>query len=387
MTGANLYEAIGGQSGCRGLSVAFYSRVERDPILRPLFPGKTFTCAIEEFAAFLVQFLGGPGDDSQRRWWLSLRESHLRFKIGQKERSAWIANMRLALNDVHIEEPLRSVLVGFFERSSAHVVNHGEAPALEEARCDAGSRGMHEEISRRWDAQTGLDEVIAAISSRDAKRAIALAEGPALQTCGRSVHSGLLSRMVRSRHSVLLDYVRAKLTGDPALVQERFAGRTLLHDASAVGNLTIVELLLSLGADPNVPDGGSHTPLYSVGNECRVEGAARVVRALVKAGADVDAGDGVKRCTALHMAARRGNVEAAEALLDCGANLEARDSLGETPLRRSVNCNKIELAALLLARGADVYSIGSKGITTLLAARSVAMKQLLQSKVEGRSHG
>ena len=167
MTGKpSTYEAIGGTAGCRGLSVAFYARVERDPVLRPLFPGKTFKCAIEEFAAFLVQFLGGPGDDAQRRWWLSLRESHLRFKIGQRERSAWIANMVLALNDVHIEEPLRSVLLGFFERSSAYVVNHGEAPTLEGERCGAPSRGMGEEISRRWDAQTGLDEVVARSEER-----------------------------------------------------------------------------------------------------------------------------------------------------------------------------------------------------------------------------
>jgi truncated hemoglobin YjbI len=388
MTGKpSTYEAIGGTAGCRGLSVAFYARVARDPVLRPLFPGKTFKCAIEEFAAFLVQFLGGPGDDVQRRWWLSLRESHLRFKIGQRERSAWMANMVLALDDVHIEEPLRSVLLGFFERSSAHVVNHGEASALEEGPYDARSGGMREEISRRWDAQTALDEVVAAISSGDTTRAIELAVGPAVKTRGRSVVSGLLARMVRSGQSALLDYVRAKLTGDPAFVQERYAGRTLLHDAAAVGTLPTVELLLSLGADPNVLDGGRHTPLYSVGNECTVQGAASVVRALVQAGADVDANDGVKRCTALHMAARRGNVEAAGALLDCGANLEARDSLGETPLRRSVNCNKVEVAALLLSRGADIDSIGSKGITTLFAARTIAMKQLLQSALDGRSHG
>jgi len=31
---------------------------------------------------------GGPSEDSQRRWWLSLRESHLRFKIGDRERKA-----------------------------------------------------------------------------------------------------------------------------------------------------------------------------------------------------------------------------------------------------------------------------------------------------------
>lgn len=57
---AKLYEAIGGADACHKLSTAFYARVARDPLLRPLFPGKIFTCAIEEFAAFLVQLLEGP---------------------------------------------------------------------------------------------------------------------------------------------------------------------------------------------------------------------------------------------------------------------------------------------------------------------------------------
>ena len=36
---ANLYESFGGRTACRALSVAFYARVERDSVLRPLFPG------------------------------------------------------------------------------------------------------------------------------------------------------------------------------------------------------------------------------------------------------------------------------------------------------------------------------------------------------------
>ena len=39
MDGFNLYQAIGGTVTCRKLSTAFYARVERDPVLRPLFPG------------------------------------------------------------------------------------------------------------------------------------------------------------------------------------------------------------------------------------------------------------------------------------------------------------------------------------------------------------
>src|SRR5579864_7804641 len=82
----NQHEAIGGTATCRKLSAAFYARVGRDPVLRPLFPGKSLHCAIEEFSAFLVQLDGGPPEDSQRRWWASLRESHARFQIAQPQR-------------------------------------------------------------------------------------------------------------------------------------------------------------------------------------------------------------------------------------------------------------------------------------------------------------
>ena len=381
MGDSNVYEAIGGTAVCRRLAVAFYGLVERDPVLRPLFPGKTFTCAIEEFTAFLTQFLGGPSVDSQRRWWLSLRESHMRFHIGEKERTAWIAKMAQALDEAEIDQPLRSELLVFFGRSSAYVVNQGDAPPV----LAAADGKISTEISRRWMAQLLLDEAVAAIRNGDAKRATALAGSPALEICGRTVHCGLLALMIRSGRRELLDHARAKLTADPSLVQERSANRTLLHEAAAAGDLATVELLLSLGADPNAPDGGGHTPLYSVGNECAAEGGGKVVRALFHGGADVDAQDGVKRCTALHMAARRGNAEAAAALLDCGADLEARDSHGETPLRRAVNCDKTGLASLLLARGADVRSKARNGTIPMGAARSPAMRRLLQSAVEGKA--
>jgi len=113
-------------------------------------------------------------------------------------------------------------------------------------------------------------------------------------------------------------------------------------------------------------------------------GAGHLVHALVRAGASVDACEGVKRCTALHMAARRGHVEIAGALLDWGAFLEQRDSQGETPLRRAVNCGQLAVAGLLLSRGADPNSIGSKGLSPLTAARTTAMKQLLRTHIDAR---
>lgn len=375
----DLHQAAGGTEKWRQLSTAFYSRVERDPRIRRLFPGTHFRCAIEELTAFLTQFFGGPGSDTQFRWWLSLRESHERFRIRQEDRAAWLENMAQALDDIQLEAPLRSALRELFERSSAYVVNSGEPVAVAADLNGPPADSIRGEIARRWEGQCGVDEAVAAVRNGEAGRAVALAESLRNGFPGnRSVFAKLLSVMMGSRDATMLTYVRERITDDPALVRERYASRTLLHEAAAQGNPEMVEFLLRLGADAN--GGGVHPPLYCVANECGGAGGGEVVRALVRGGANVNDNRGVKRCTALHMAARRGSVEIAEAILDCGAGIEARDSLGETALRRAVNCNKIQVAEFLVARGADAHSIGSKGLTPLLAARSVAMKEILRTK-------
>jgi hemoglobin len=359
------YESMGGVEACRKLAETFYARVRHDPVLRPLFPGKTLRCAIEEFSAFLVQFLGGPAEHTQRRWWVSLRESHRRFPIGPREREAWMSHMRPSLDEVCMDESFRLALLNFFERSSAYLIDKEPAP---------GTVAMPPELSCRWSTQTTLDEAVAAIRREDPHRAIALAETAGIQP-------GLLVLMIQSGVPVLLEYVRGKVLSIPSLARERFNGRTLLHTAAAAGNMELVELLLNQGVAAGTTDGGGHTPLYSLANECSVPGAGALVRVLVQAGADVDASDGVKQCTPLHMAARRGNVEIARALLDCGAAIEKPDSLGDTPLRRAVNCGKTEVAALLLSKGANRFARGSKGLTPLSAARTEGMRRVLQSDI------
>ena len=373
----DLFEAIGGSAKCLDLSTAFYARVAKDSTLRPLFPGKTFKCAIEEFAAFLVQFLGGPSEDTQRRWWLSLRESHLRFQIGQKERDAWIGHMTRALGDIEMSASMRSSLRELFEEASAYVVNTGPNVAATKRRSEISD--IHAQIGRRWEEQRALDEAVAAVREGDLHRIIAMIAGPPLQSCfqrSRSVFASFTGVLIGSGNGVMAEYAKTILLENPDLALESYSDRTLLHAASAAGNLPIVAAILRLGVDANIQDGGGHTPLYYVGNEC--PGGGPVVRALIQGGAKVDACDGVKRCTALHMAARRGNVQVSEVLLECGANIEARDSLGETPLRRAVNCRQTGVAACLLAKGADPRSVGSKGLTPLSAARAGAMRVLLQ---------
>jgi hemoglobin len=331
----DLFQAIGGAATCHRLSRRFYARVQQDPLLGPLFPGKKLTCAIEEFSAFLVQLLGGPAKDSQRRWWLSLNESHRRFPIRGEHRTAWLRLMNEALAEARIPDPHSSALRDFFERSSAYLIESAPPPGR-----------MQAELGRRWSAQLSLEEAVAAIRCGDAAQAIELAGA-----CERGVRSGLYALMIQSGIEALIEYVHRQVAADTTFIGERYAGRTLLHVAAAWGRVATVELLLQLGAVPDELDSGKHTPLYSVSNECAGPAGPAVVRALVRAGANVNASGGVTRCTPLHMAARRGNALLAQVLLECGANADARDYRGQTPLQRAINCRKVEVAALLRSIG------------------------------------
>lgn len=330
-------KSLGGEAACKRLSEEFYGRVGKDPVLRPLFPGKSQRCAIEEFAAFLIQFLGGDEEQTQKRWWLSLRESHARFRIGAAERSAWLKHMEVTLEAAPVDEVTRKALRQLFLHSSAYVVGK-----------EAGEP-EHEELAACWGEQRVLDDTISAIADGRDEEAMVLARRFASRP---TVFVGLMVRMLQTGREGLINFVANAVTKEPSLVRSQFSGRTLLHFASGAGCLEVVGLLLVLGMEPNLQDRGGHTPLYSVANECGGETGAELVRMLVRAGADVNACGGVSRATALHMAARRGHVEIAKALLECGARLEAEDSKGDTPLRRAINCRKDMVARLLVERGA-----------------------------------
>ena len=326
---------LGGEVGCRRLSAAFYARVAGDPELKPLFPGKSLRCATEEFSAFLVQFLGGDEQMTQFRWWLSLRESHARFKITEAQRVAWLKQMEATLRASQLGPEIQDALFQFFVSSSSYL-RGGEGEPVEEP-----------ELAERWSRARALDELVLNITAgRDAE----VLAGFGDFAVRPSLFVGILARMLQTRRPALVTAVAEAIERDPTLGFRRYAGRTLLHYAAGAGCPEIVKLLLSIGVDPNVLDSGNHSPLYRVANECAADTGPEVVRMLVQAGAEVNLCFGVTRATPLHMAARRGYVGVAQALLDVGASLKALDTKNCTPLDRAINCRKPEVAQLLRQR-------------------------------------
>ncbi|HET7694490.1 MAG TPA: ankyrin repeat domain-containing protein [Vicinamibacterales bacterium] len=94
----------------------------------------------------------------------------------------------------------------------------------------------------------------------------------------------------------------------------------------------------------------------------------RAVRALLTAGEDVNAaqGDGM---TALHWAARRGDLEMVRMLLAAGGHVRAATRLGGyTPLLLASQNGHAEVIEALAAAGADVKTATSAGVTALMLA-------------------
>ena len=108
-------------------------------------------------------------------------------------------------------------------------------------------------------------------------------------------------------------------------------GRTALHVASGHYSAPMIEWLVARGAvvDDPLPETGL-TPLMLAART----GHRNTVAALLDAGADVEAKGGVRAygARALHLAAQNGRIDAIRTLLERGANINARLSLGPSPL-------------------------------------------------------
>jgi len=151
-------------------------------------------------------------------------------------------------------------------------------------------------------------------------------------------------------------------------------GDTALGLAAEVGDVAIMRLLLAKGADVTVRNHKGETPLIQASISTRPEAA----RLLLQRGVDVNAAttwyNSVKngqiallKLTALHHAATVGPVEMVRALLDAGANVNAKDSRGFTPLTLTIAADHQDLAIvrLLIERGADVNCRAGTGETPL----------------------
>ena len=117
------YDAIGGEKAFEQLVSHFYALVAIDPILRPMYPADDLHGAAIRLKMFLEQYWGGPRTYSEERGHPRLRMRHAEFKIGTKERDAWLLRMRSAVNELEITSDQRNELWSYLEGAAQFLIN------------------------------------------------------------------------------------------------------------------------------------------------------------------------------------------------------------------------------------------------------------------------
>lgn len=101
-------------------------------------------------------------------------------------------------------------------------------------------------------------------------------------------------------------------------------------------------------------------------------GQTETVEALIAHGAEVDARD-IEGITPLYLAATHGQTEMVEALIASGADVNVHNDLGWTPLHRAGANGETETVKTLIASGADVNARDNEGNTALRWATMFSM--------------
>src|SRR5215471_17235425 len=125
---------------------------------------------------------------------------------------------------------------------------------------------------------------------------------------------------------------------------------TPLSEACTNGSAAFVKLLLKAGGNPNTPVATGVPPIMT----CARSGSADAVRLLLTGDADVNAREPAQNQTALMWAAAEHHPGVVRALIDAKADLLAHTKSGFTALHFAAREGDIESARLLLAAGVNI---------------------------------
>ena len=138
--------------------------------------------------------------------------------------------------------------------------------------------------------------------------------------------------------------------------------------------IAVVEALIKVGADPSARSKDGVNPLIvAVDN-----GDLKVIRLLIKAGAEVDA-PGI---SPLHHAAAGDRPEIARTLITAGADIEMRNQIGQSILHVAVDAKSLKIVEALIKAGAKINAEDAEGHTPLYLAQGGDRKKIANALIK-----
>ncbi|XP_019848978.1 PREDICTED: E3 ubiquitin-protein ligase MIB2-like [Amphimedon queenslandica] len=161
--------------------------------------------------------------------------------------------------------------------------------------------------------------------------------------------------------------LREFLVKHPSEVNAKAAGKAALHCAAVAGHIEIIKCLLEFKANLEIEDEDGDRPLHL----CAYGDEEEAAQLLIDNGADVNARS-KRGMTALNLSAIKGHTSILKVLIrDQNIDLSAADSEGNTPLHCAVLAQKLEAIVLLLDAGGDPSLVNFRLFTPLHEAARI----------------
>jgi len=166
--------------------------------------------------------------------------------------------------------------------------------------------------------------------------------------------------LYRAVHAGNLDQIKRHIEYGTDLNQTDPEGRTALHFAAESGRMIISELLVKNGAQMDIRDSEGRTPLETA----LLSGKTKVADLLLEQGAQMDPQEQMFKAIRAGADFR----ELFRFFANRGADMNAPDDSGQTPLLAAVQTGNRVLVKRLIDQGANVDLAGEDGTTPLALA-------------------